>query len=689
MTGGSAVSPLSRGRVRAYPHVGSADGADMGGPRFGRLALVAVATVLIGIAWWGGAARAQSAGAGYAMAVPEQMLTGVATTIEVTALGEDPGAGQVVLEFDEATHPLEFSDGVATAEVTPGGGEPTIRLLEGGQAVEFSTSPDGADPVGEATAGTIPGWTSLLPPAIAIVIALVFRQVIPALVVGVWIGAWGTYGFSLRGMWDGLLDVPNVWVLEALVPPDGDSSHMSIAVFTMLIGGMVGIISRNGGTSGIVNAVTAWADNRQRGQVATSFLGMVIFFDDYANTLVIGNAMRPVTDRLRISREKLAYIVDSTAAPVASIALISTWIGFEVGLIGEAVGQIGLDESGYSVFLNSLPYRFYPLLAVLLVFGVAFSGRDFGPMLEAERRTIETGRLVHPESSIDPDDLDEELQPKDGVPHRLANAVVPILVLVGVSMGALFVTGEGSSLRDIVGSADAYGALMYGSLLGVLVAVAMSVGQRLLGLREVVDAWFAGVKSVLFVLIILTLAWALSALTEALNTAGFLASALGETVPPFAVPALLFVLAAVTSFATGTSWGTMGILMPLAIPLTWAILQNNDMTGAAGLPILYAAVSTVLAGAVWGDHCSPISDTTVLSSLASQCDHVDHVRTQIPYAVTAGVVSVVALLPIGLGVPWWIVLPISCVVVVAVLVWLGRPVEDVVDRSVDTEPATA
>jgi len=191
----------------------------------------------------------------------------------------------------------------------------------------------------------------------------------------------------------------------------------------------------------------------------------------------------------------------------------------------------------------------------------------------------------------------------------------------------------------------------------------------------VVDAWFAGVKSVLFVLIILTLAWALSALTDVLNTAGFLANTLGDTLPPFSVPALLFVLAAVTSFATGTSWGTMGILMPLTIPLTWAILGNNDMAGEAGLPILYAAVSTILAGAVWGDHCSPISDTTVLSSLASQCDHIDHVRTQAPYALVAGGVSIVlGLLPVGLGVPWWVALPVSAVALVALLVWVGRSV---------------
>jgi len=643
--------------------------------------MVLLAAMVAMVAWaWSTVAGAQADEAAFVVDVPSQLLVDIPTEVAVVAT-QDVTTG-VELEVDGETQALEFSDEAAVASITASSADPTIRVLVDGEPALVAT-PDGA-PVEEIVPGTIPGWTSLLPPLVAIVIALAFRQVIPALFLGVWIGGWATYGFSVGGLWSALLDVPNVWVLEALVPPDADTGHISIAVFTMLIGGMVGIISRNGGTAGIVKTVAGWAQTRRRGQTATAGLGLVIFFDDYANTLVIGNAMRPVTDALRISREKLAYIVDSTAAPVASLALISTWIGFEVGLIDAAIQQIGLDESGYSVFISSIPYRFYPILAMVLVFTVAWTGRDYGPMRHAERRAAETGELVRSDSSIDPEELDEELQPKDGVPHRLVNAIVPILVLVGVTMAALFVTGEGSSLQDIVGSADAYGSLMYGSLLAVLVAVVMSLAQRLLSLNEVVDAWFAGVKSVLFVLIILTLAWALSAQTEALNTAGFLATALGDTVPVWAIPTLLFVLAAVTAFATGTSWGTMGILMPLAIPLTWTILGNNDMAGDAGMPILYASVSTILAGAVWGDHCSPISDTTVLSSLASQCDHVDHVRTQAPYALVAGGVAIVGgLLPVGFGVPWWIAMIVSIAGLVALHLVVSKPLDPVADGSRD------
>ncbi|HSK25539.1 MAG TPA: Na+/H+ antiporter NhaC family protein [Jiangellales bacterium] len=646
--------------------------------------LVAALLGCLAVLGLAGAASASGTASGpdYVVELPDQLLAGVPTPVTVTLTEGAAEPAGAALEVDGEEYPLEFEDGEATVDVTAGGSDPTVRLLVGGDPVSFATSPEAAESVTEeTTASSLPGWVSLLPPLVAIGVALAFRQVLPALFLGVWVGAWALEGFTITGLWSALLAVPNVWVLEALAPPDGDTSHASIVVFTMLIGGLVGIIARNGGTRGVVDSVTRWTTDRRRGQTVTAGLGLVVFFDDYANTLVVGNSMRPVTDRLKISREKLAYLVDSTSAPVASLALISTWIGFEVGLIQEALDSIGVDESGYSAFVNSLPYRFYPILALVLVFLVALWGRDLAAMHKAETRAVHRGEVSRVDNLAAA--RDEEMAPKDGVPHRLVNAVIPLVVLVGVALGALFVTGEGSTVREIVGSADSYSALVYASIVAVLVAGVMSVAQQVLTLSETVSAWFAGVRAVLFVLIVLVLAWALSAVTGALNTAGYLADLLGDDVPLWIVPALLFLLAAGTAFATGTSWGTMGILMPLTIPLTWAITQGSGVSDEAATTALYAAISTVLAGAVWGDHCSPISDTTVLSAMASGCDPVDHVNTQLPYAMLAGVASLGALVLIGLGVPWWLTWPPAIAVVVAWLWWRGRRVDE------PTEPAAA
>ena len=445
-----------------------------------------------------------------------------------------------------------------------------------------------------------------------------------------------------------------------------------------MIGGMVGIISRNGGMKGIVNKVIRFASNPSRGQFATGVLGVAIFFDDYANTLVVGNTMRAITDRLKISREKLAYVVDSTAAPVATIALVSTWIGFQVGLIDEAVGNIqNLNQSAYTIFLNSIPYAFYPILAIVFVFAVALTGRDFGPMHRAEQRSRNEGKVLRDGADVDSAAAGgEEMEPKGDKPERALNAVIPIVVLVGAALVALYVTGSGDTIGDIIGNADPFSALVWGSLLGVLVAVVLSIGQRILSLGEAMDAWYTGLRAMLFVLIILVMAWALAAVTEVLHTGDYLVSVLGESLPPAVLPALIFVVAAATAFSTGTSWGTMGILVPLAVPLSWAILQANGMAGPEGYHIMYASTMSVLAGAVWGDHCSPISDTTIISSMASGCDHIDHVRTQLPYALLTGVVAlVVGLLPIGFGLQWWLALPISIAVAVAGLFFLGKKVE--------------
>ncbi|MDJ0654297.1 MAG: Na+/H+ antiporter NhaC family protein [Xanthomonadales bacterium] len=520
------------------------------------------------------------------------------------------------------------------------------------------------------------GWLSILPPVAAIALALIFRQVIPALFFGVWVGAWIVNGLDAGGLWSGLLDAAQIYVLGALA----DSDRAAIILFSLLIGGMVGIVSRNGGMQGVVQLVVRWASNARRAMVATSTMGLVIFFDDYANTLVVGNTMRSVTDRMKISREKLAYLVDSTAAPVACIALVTTWIGYEVGLIGTAIEKIDLEMDAYALFLESLPYSFYPILALAFVYMVSFSGRDFGPMLAAERReqarTAEHSETHGLEEAPNPHH--DVIQPVPDKPHRAVNAVIPVAVLVAGVIIGLWVTGggEGKSFREVIGDADSYKALIWASLVSVVTAAGLSLSQGILSLEQTVDSWFMGARSMLFAIIILVLAWSLSDVADALGTAAFLVSTLGEALHPGIVPTLVFLLAAGTAFATGSSWSTMGILMPLVIPLTWAVIGGAEGFAGGQAHVLYSTVSCVLAGAVWGDHCSPISDTTILSSMASGCDHIAHVRTQLPYALLVGMVCiVVAILPVGFGVPWWISMILAAGLLFAILRIAGQPRE--------------
>ncbi len=515
----------------------------------------------------------------------------------------------------------------------------------------------------------LPGWVSVLPPLVAILIALLLRNVIPALLVGIWLGAAALRSFTPQGIFGGLLDSFQVFVVGALANPD----NASIILFSMMIGGMVGIITRNGGMARIVQIIVRRARTAIAGQVSVWMMGMMIFFDDYSNTLVVGNTARPLTDKLRVSREKLAYIVDSTAAPVVCLALITTWIGYEVGLIGAALRGIPeIDEAAYTVFLRSIPYSFYPILAIIFVISVASSGRDFGPMYKAEVRA--RGGQVSPLASADlPAMQGDTLDAKPDVPLRAVNAFIPLIVLIIALLGGLYVTGDGETLTEVIGSADAYKAMLWASLLGALTAAVMTVGQKILTAEETVDAWYGGVRAMLFAMIVLVLAWALSSVSEALHTADYLVSVLADTLPPPLLPAIVFVLSAITAFTTGTSWGTMGILMPLVIPLTWAVMGVSGMQEPEHMHILYSAIACNLAGAVWGDHCSPISDTTVLSSMASGCDHIAHVRTQLPYAMTVGVVAIaIGTIPGGYGMPPLLSIVLGVLILLAVLRYFGK-----------------
>ena len=536
----------------------------------------------------------------------------------------------------------------------------------------------------EVEATVIPGWASVLPPLLAIALALIFREVVTALFAGVWLGAFFVVGLDPIKATGRLVDL-------FVVPAVADADHAAIMVFTLFLGAMVGVVSRNGGTQGIVKAVEPLARTPRRGKLATWGAGMAIFFDDYANTLIVGNTMRPITDRLKISREKLAYLVDSTAAPVAALIPVSTWVGYEISLIGdgfeiasaqtpEAAGVL-LSASSFTIFVQTIPYLFYPLLALAFVFMTSLSGRDFGPMARAELRAAAGKGLYAPDATLPTDTAAEEMQPKEGAPQQWWNAGVPVLTVIFVVLFTLYATGRAGAgpdagLRDVFGEAESYNALLWGSLAGAVVAIALSLGQRLLTLRECIDAAVGGFKSMMIAMVILVLAWSLGSVTEVIGTSLFLQAILSDRIAVQLIPLIVFATSGAMAFATGTSWGTMAIMLPVAIPLVVGLGGADILPGGPMEAVLLGSIASVLAGAIWGDHCSPISDTTVLSSTASACDHVDHVKTQLPYALVVGILAMLlGNLGTAYGLPPMAGLLIGIVILAGLLRVLGTPVE--------------
>jgi Na+/H+ antiporter NhaC len=528
------------------------------------------------------------------------------------------------------------------------------------------------------------GWFSILPPLLAIALALIFREVVTALFAGVWLGALAVAGFNPISGTGRLIDQ---FVVPAVANPD----HASIMVFTLLLGAMVGLIARNGGTFGIVEAVAPLASTPRRGKLATWAAGMAIFFDDYANTLIVGNTMRPITDRLKISREKLAYLVDSTAAPVAALVPVSTWVGYEISLIGDGLAiaaeqnpagaEALMAMSPFSIFVETIPYLFYPLLALVLVFMTSISERDFGPMAKAELRAARGDGLFRKGANLATDTSAEEMQPKEGVTHHWWNAALPVItvvvvVLVGLYTSGRAVVGPDAELREVFGEASSYKSLLWGSLGGVLVAIGLSLGQKLLTLEECVESAVGGMRAMMIAMMILVLAWSLGSVTEAIGTSSFLAMLLSDRVAIELIPVIVFLTSAAMAFATGTSWGTMAIMLPVVIPLTAALGGPDVYPGAPGASIMLGGIASVLAGAIFGDHCSPISDTTVLSSTASACDHVDHVRTQLPYALVVALIGCAASIAASYGLAPWIALVIGLGILVLILSLFGRSVPE-------------
>jgi len=507
----------------------------------------------------------------------------------------------------------------------------------------------------------IPGWMSILPPLLAIGLALIFREVIVSLFLGVLSGAViiGVYSDGFIG----LLKAPFTLVDDFIMPSLADVDHLSVIVFSMMIAGVVTIVSRNGGMQGIVNRIEPYANSARSGQFSVWIMGVLIFFDDYANTLVVGNTMRPVTDRLKISREKLAYIVDSTAAPVAALAFITTWIGAELGYIQSGLETIPeIDSSPYSIFLNSLAFSFYPVFTLIFILMLIQSRKEFGPMLQAERSARRGEESSLKASKEINQDEGAGFVPVEGIKYRSFNALIPILVIIVGTMLGMWLTGyrletwtdSGLSffqkISATVGNANSLKALLWASLSAMIVAVVLTLFQRILSLEETIQSGLKGIKAMLPTMIILVLAWSLALITRELKTAEFLQQLWGDSFSPIWMPALVFVLSALVSFATGSSWGTMAILYPLMMPLSYQLSIDFGLGQNEAMMIMYNVVSVVLAGSVFGDHCSPISDTTILSSMASSCNHIDHVRTQLPYALTVGGVSLlVGTIPTAFG----------------------------------------
>jgi Na+/H+ antiporter NhaC len=514
------------------------------------------------------------------------------------------------------------------------------------------------------------GWLSLLPPLTAIALAITTRRVIASLLAGVVVGCVIlSGGRPLLTIY--VLCEQQLWVSLTGV------GHLRVFVFTALMGAMVGVMQRAGGMESIVRGLAPLARTRRGGQLTIWLLGLVVFFDDYANSLLLGNTMRPLADRLKISREKLAYLVDSTAAPVAGLALISTWIAGEIGFIRDGLASIGLtdDVDGFDLFLETIPYRFYVLWALLLVPIVAVMGRDFGAMWTAEQDVLRSDTPPPPSANAAQDRAASWL-----------DAALPVVAVVAVTMGLIFLTGaakmsrsgSGSSLLDLLGNGDSYLALVYGALAGLGCALVLARGKGVLTASEASDAAMSGARHVLPALAILWLAWTLSQLTgeEFLGTGHYLAEMLQRSLDVRWLPTAVFLLAAAVSFATGTSWGTMGILMPLVVAVAYRMLLADEPMVSPHHPLMVATIGSVLAGAIFGDHCSPISDTTVLSSQASGCDHIAHVRTQMPYAAMVAFVSVVSgTIPVGFGVNVWLLVPLGIPAMILMLRWFGKRVE--------------
>ena len=518
-------------------------------------------------------------------------------------------------------------------------------------------------------------WYGILPPLLAVALALVTHRVFPSLALGVVVGgllAIVPLAPGTPAVWGrGLLRGP-IYVAQAI----SDPTNLQILAFVVCVLVMIAILVAAGGLAGVVRRLARFARGPRSTQFITALMGLAIFIDDYANTMIVGSAMRPVSDRYRISREKLAFLVDATSAPIAGIAVISTWIGYEVGLFNEVARSLSIERSGYSMFFDALGFRFYCILMIAFVFANVLSGRDYGPMRRAQRRARTTGAVADQAARPLISPALAASEPHRAARPRARTAAIPIAALFAILLGALWYDGGGGAhlresiwrlfdprvWREVLGQAqNNILILAIAAAVSVFVAAACARLIARLPWGALSRAAWGGLRGSLVPLAILVLAWSLKGTCDELQTGRFLVDAVGGALSPFWFPALVFLVASLTSFATGTSWGTMAILIPTAVPIAFEL--DGSVYGLTTMMCLGA----VLDGAIFGDHCSPISDTTIMSSISSGCDHMHHVRTQIPYSVTVGLLALTGgYLLSAAGVPSGVAILLGVAVIFAI-----------------------
>lgn len=483
---------------------------------------------------------------------------------------------------------------------------------------------------------------ALVPPIIAIALALITKEVYSSLFVGILVGGLFYANFN-----------PGVAITtimqDGFIASLADSWNVGILIFLVVLGIIVQVINKAGGSA----AYGTWADRRiktKRGaQLATFGLGALIFVDDYFNCLTVGSVMRPITDRHEISRAKLAYIIDATAAPICMIAPISSWAAAVTGVVE---GYNGLD-----LFIRAIPFNFYSLLSIVMVITISVLKFDYGPMKLHEANAAK-GDLYTTEDRPYAN-MEVEVTSKRG---KVYDLVLPIIMLIiGCVVGMIYTGGffSGESFIDAFANSDAAYGLALGSFCSLLFTFVYMMVRRVVTFKEFAQAIPKGFIAMVPAILILTFAWTLSGMTGMLGGAEYVAGLVHSSAASFQkfLPAIIFLVACGLSFATGTSWGTFGILLPIVVE----ILDPSN-------PLLIISVSACLAGAVCGDHCSPISDTTIMASTGAQCNHVNHVATQLPYAITVMVVSALFYILAGFVQNAWIVLPLACIAMVLVLV---------------------